>query len=143
MDSGVYLLIVRLAAGSRIRVGGLGTFGFPAGCYVYVGSAQRNLSHRLARHTRRDKPLRWHIDYLTTRGTVLGAIVEQAPRSRECELAGLLASEAHIPAPRLGASDCGCPAHLFYLGSGLNGKLFHAISWEQAAPGHRILPVSD
>jgi sugar fermentation stimulation protein A len=128
MDSGVYLLIVRLEVESRIRIGRLGAFDFPAGCYVYVGSAQRNLSHRLARHARRLKHLRWHIDYLTTRGQVLGAIVEDAPRSRECELAGLLASAAEVTAPRLGSSDCTCPAHLFYLGIRVGGTVFRTIS---------------
>ena len=48
----------------RFTVGGLGTFDFPAGCYVYTGSPKRNLHARVARHHSRGKRLRWHIDYL-------------------------------------------------------------------------------
>ena len=68
MDSGAYLLLVRLSKASRITVGRLGTFAFPRGWYVYAGSAMRGLSGRIARHRRSRKERHWHIDYLLACG---------------------------------------------------------------------------
>ena len=64
MDSGFYQLVVRLGRRRTIVVGRLGRFEFPAGYYVYTGSAKRGLESRIARHLRRRKRMRWHIDYL-------------------------------------------------------------------------------
>jgi len=116
MDGGVYIAVFLLARGRRIRVGSLGRFEFPAGVYFYVGSAQRNLSARLARHGRRTKTLRWHIDYLSTKCRMLGAIVLPGGRSRECEIAAELAARYARPVARFGASDCRCGGHLFIEG---------------------------
>ena len=51
-DSGVYRLWIELASPVDVRAGRLGIFRLPAGTYVYVGSARRGLSARLARHRR-------------------------------------------------------------------------------------------
>ncbi len=114
VDGGVYMAVFHLAKPARIRVGRLGRFAFPAGVYLYVGSAQRNLSARLARHARGHKPLRWHVDYLSRRARMLGAIVVAGPRRRECELARQLADVLRRAVPGFGASDCRCAGHLFY-----------------------------
>ena len=116
MDSGLYIAVFHLAAERRIGVGRLGTFDFAAGVYLYVGSAQRNLRARLARHGRRRKPLRWHVDYLSTKATMLGAILIDGDRDRECRLAADLADLYGRAAERFGASDCRCAGHLFYAG---------------------------
>jgi sugar fermentation stimulation protein A len=87
---------------------------FQPGVYFYVGSAQRNLEARIARHARKDKPLRWHIDYLSSQATMLGAIMLPGSRSRECELARELRTLFTSAIPRFGASDCRCLGHLFY-----------------------------
>ena len=71
-DGGLYVAVFHLPRPARIRVGRLGTFDFPAGRYYYVGTAQRNRDARLGRHARKSKPLRWHIDYLSARATMLG-----------------------------------------------------------------------
>ena len=63
-NSGTYQLVIHLEADRIITVGKLGRFHFPAGYYIYSGSAQKNLTHRISRHLRKKKPLRWHIDYL-------------------------------------------------------------------------------
>ena len=97
-----------------ISVGKLGRFLFREGFYFYVGSAQRNLSARLERHSRKAKPLRWHIDYLSTKAEMLGAITIAGPRQRECVLAGELAGLFELAVPDFGASDCRCGGHLFY-----------------------------
>ena len=59
-----YQLAIRIGRPIRIRVGRLGEFEFPAGRYVYTGSARRGLEARVRRHLSRAKRLHWHIDYL-------------------------------------------------------------------------------
>jgi sugar fermentation stimulation protein A len=114
MNSGVYIAVFRLARPREISVGRLGRCAFAAGVYLYVGSAQRNLSARLARHARKDKPLRWHIDYLSVEAEMLGAMIAPGPKTRECELAGHLSELFTVAIPGFGSSDCYCPGHLFY-----------------------------
>jgi sugar fermentation stimulation protein A len=71
---------------------------------------------RLARHGRRRKPLRWHIDYLSAKAAMLGAILIPGGRDGECSLAAEVARLHPRPVPRFGASDCRCAGHLFYAG---------------------------
>lgn len=110
-----YQLRIHVARPLRIAIGRLGEFDFPAGRYVYTGSAKRNFEARFARHLRREKALRWHIDYLLT---VPGVTVTKVVRSitDECELTR--ATGGDIPVPGFGASDWkhGCGSHLKYLG---------------------------
>jgi len=114
MDGGVYIAVFRLTRARRIAIGRLGRFAFPAGVYLYVGSAQRNRDARLARHARRRKPLRWHIDYLSTKADMLGAILLPGRKARECAVAEELARTVARPVARFGASDCRCGGHLFH-----------------------------
>lgn len=79
-----------------------------------MGSAQRNLQARLERHGRRDKKLRWHLDYLSTCATMLGAIMIPGAKNRECEIAAELGRLYQRPIRNFGASDCRCGGHLFY-----------------------------
>ncbi|MFW6158794.1 MAG: GIY-YIG nuclease family protein [Planctomycetota bacterium] len=113
-DAGVYVAVFRLAGVRRIRVGRLGQFDFPAGYYLYAGSAQRHLGARLDRHGRADKPRHWHVDYLSAEADMIGALVVPGPKSRECELAAELAECFALAVPGFGASDCRCPGHLAY-----------------------------
>lgn len=113
MDSGVYLAFFRLPRPRCIAVGRLGVFNFPPGTYAYVGSAQRNLQARLARHARRRKVLRWQIDYLSVRAEFRGALLIDGPKRLECALAALLARHYPRLVPGFGASDCRCGGHLF------------------------------
>jgi sugar fermentation stimulation protein A len=113
-ERGVYIAAFRLLRRRRIQIGRLGQFQFEPGFYFYVGSAQKNLSARLDRHARRRKPLRWHIDYLSCRATMIGAVIMPGPRRRECELAEEFSARFEPAIPRFGASDCRCPGHLFY-----------------------------
>lgn len=114
LDAGVYIVVFHLATPKRITVGGLGRHRFHEGVYLYVGTAQRNLMARLRRHARRHKPLRWHIDYLSTKVTMLGAVVVPGERSLECVLAKRLAERFEVPIPKFGSSDCRCESHLFF-----------------------------
>lgn len=116
MNKGLYIAKFHLRKRSRLRIGALGSFTFPAGLYLYVGSAQRNRSARLRRHGRQDKPLRWHIDYLSVKARMVGAELVPGTRQQECALARKLASSAERIVPGFGASDCGCEGHLLYAG---------------------------
>ena len=58
-----YQLTIQLKQDSTVQIGKFGTFEFPAGYYVYTGSAKRNLEARIQRHLSKEKRLKWHIDY--------------------------------------------------------------------------------
>jgi len=113
-DSGVYIAVFYLDKARHICVGALGRISFRRGIYFYVGSAQRNLSARLERHGRKHKPLRWHIDYLSCKAEMLGAITIDGPREYECRLAKKLGAMFEPAVPNFGSSDCRCGGHLFY-----------------------------
>ena len=110
-----YQLVIRLKRPITLQVGALGRFRFPAGEYRYTGSAKRNMEARLARHKRRDKPLRWHIDYLTSHPM---ATVTATKLFDEKECVVNQRTQGTIIAPGFGASDCraGCGSHLKYMG---------------------------
>ena len=110
-----YQLQIEVARPVSCAIGRLGTFDFPAGRYVYTGSAKRALEARIARHLRHHKTLRWHIDYLLA---APGVRVTGVVRSRRAECAENRTVRGSIPAPGFGASDCraGCGAHLRHLG---------------------------
>lgn len=112
-DSGLctYQLHIVVARPRILTIGRLGTFRFPAGHYIYTGSARRNLVARVRRHLSRDKKLRWHIDYLLTAHAVKVLDVTLSSDS-ECSLNRRLAGE--IVVPGFGASDCRehCKTHL-------------------------------
>ena len=110
-----YQLHILVHRSLQLRVGALGSFEFPAGEYLYTGSARRNLEARIARHLRRDKPLRWHIDYLLT---AEGVRVMDVTRSDREECALNQAAQGRIWISGFGASDCraGCGGHLKFLG---------------------------
>ena len=117
-DRGCYLLLMRLPADTRIAVGALGTIDFPAGHYLYIGSAQKDLTARLARHLRKGgKNLHWHVDYLREAADSCRALPIRTRDDLECELAAAANRIAAHAVPGFGASDCFCPSHLFFLGT--------------------------
>lgn len=111
-----YQLWIALRKPVRIEVGRLGEVLFPAGVYVYTGSAKRNLEARIARHCRREKTAHWHIDYLLAARGVELVCVGRSARS-ECALNRATGGEVLVPG--FGASDCrkACGSHLRYLGA--------------------------
>jgi Uri superfamily endonuclease len=115
---GVYTLLLSLPAPQTLPIGRLGAFRFPAGYYLYVGSAlgPGGLSARLARHCRAEKKRHWHIDHLRAAARLEGAWALTTDRRAECRWAAAaqVLPGANLPAPRFGASDCRCPAHLFH-----------------------------
>ena len=60
----LYIVLTRVPRRTALAVGALGTVTLERGWYAYVGSAARARDARVARHLAREKPLRWHADYL-------------------------------------------------------------------------------
>ena len=133
---GSYVLVIALAEDARLQVGRLGVFNFPAGLYLYTGSAMGGLAARIRRHLRPDKKLHWHVDYLTgasaTRasatgapatGSAAGSVVEAwwalGQARLECLWAEAIATlGGQVVAPGFGSSDCRCPTHLLWVAGG-------------------------
>ncbi len=113
-DGGAYLLLIKMDDEVKITAGSLAQAALKRGYYVYVGSASRNLSKRVDRHTRKKKKKRWHIDYLIEKATRVKPVPVISSDKLECELAGRLSDIADCPVKGFGSSDCRCPAHLFY-----------------------------
>ncbi len=114
MDSGLYQLIISLPRPVVLAPGRLGKFKLPRGAYIYTGRARKNLSVRLARHARKEKKLRWHVDYLLQYGIIKRRLIYPLEMFTECELnrLSLEALGGDIPIPGFGASDCRCGGHL-------------------------------
>ena len=115
---GVYCLIITVRKDSKIEIGALGAKYFVKGSYVYVGSAQNNIEKRAARHSSKNKRMRWHIDYLLGHPEVKleKVLYKNADKDQECTTARLL-SECGEPVKNFGSSDCNCNSHLFRLQS--------------------------
>ena len=110
-----YQLLIELPAPVRVRIGRLGEFDFPAGRYIYTGSALRNFEARVRRHLSPTKKMHWHIDYLLA---APGVRVREVKRFGEEECAVNRRTAGDVPVPGFGASDCraGCGSHLKRVG---------------------------
>jgi sugar fermentation stimulation protein A len=127
-DRGSYLLLIRLQRKSAIKAGRLPECVLPAGYYLYVGSAMRSLSSRLARHRRREKKIHWHIDHLTARASHILPLAIRSSERQECAIAEALSSIMQPGQREFGSSDCGCPTHLFFSSTNpLESQAFHRL----------------
>ena len=113
MNKGSYLLIVKVKKNVTIKVGRLGEIVFNPGYYIYVGSAMNNLVKRVKRHFDKNKKIRWHIDYLTSKIKPEKAILIPSNEKIECLVAKQLAKYFSFIS-NFGCSDCSCESHLFY-----------------------------
>jgi Uri superfamily endonuclease len=114
-DPGAYALIIDLDQPLALDVPRKSPATLAPGRYVYCGSAYGpgGMRARVARHCKRQKAVRWHIDRLTMAGRVIA--VHGEPGGQECDLVDkvLATPEASIPAPGFGSTDCRrCPSHL-------------------------------
>ncbi len=119
LNSGAYLLVMRLDRDVRMRIGKLGAFNFPQGYYVYVGSAMKNLKQRVARHFSDKKKMHWHIDYFLDNASIERAFIYPSKRRLESKIASLFErevdkGEAAIIVKKFGATDSNNKSHLFY-----------------------------
>jgi sugar fermentation stimulation protein A len=113
-DRGSYLLILKLNRKMNLEFGRKeNRQSFPAGFYIYVGSAMKNLTHRLERHRRLRKNKFWHIDYLREVSEFIAALPVRASEDLECSIAERMRGIADWVIPGFGASDCACLGHLF------------------------------
>ncbi len=110
---GSYILLIELKEDADIRTGALGLLHFKKGYYAYIGSAMNGIEKRVARHLRKDKRKRWHIDYLLEKARIVKVFYKENDKREECKLAQIfMKNVAYIK--NFGASDCNCESHLFY-----------------------------
>ena len=122
---GSYALFLALPQAVHLAVGRLGEFDFPAGVYVYLGSANGpgGLRARLAHHARIAAHPQWHLDYFHPYTQITGGfVIEGNPAGTlplECAWSQqiLRLPGARPAAPGFGSTDCrsGCAAHLIWL----------------------------
>lgn len=115
---GIYSLVIKAKQPVKIYVGSLGKIRFYKGYYIYVGSALNNLEARIARHMKRGKKLKWHIDYLLASPKIeIEWIVTKPTRRRlEC-LVNKKIQRFATAVKGFGSSDCKCGSHLSYFKS--------------------------
>lgn len=119
---GSYALLMNNPVDASLRVGKLGWVNFPAGYYVYFGSAKGSggIRGRVGRHLRSEKKAHWHIDAVLHVMRVIAVGYVEGEEPFECIWSRRASDEWEwgVPAAGLGASDCraGCPAHLFFCG---------------------------
>lgn len=108
-----YQLQIEVCKPVRVAVGRLGTLRFPAGSYVYTGSARKNIGARVRRHLTGGRSKRWHVDYLLAEPHVRITAVKMST-SGECTLNRR--TRGVVLFPGFGSSDCrsGCRSHLKY-----------------------------
>jgi len=113
---GAYLLIIELTKPREIEIGKLGSFLFPRGYYAYSGSAMGGIYQRIKRHLKREKKLRWHINYFLEFGKIGEVIIFECKTKIECMVNQRVASlfNGKVVAPWFGAGDCreNCKSHL-------------------------------
>jgi Uri superfamily endonuclease len=135
VGAGSYALLLALDVSIRLAIGRLGVFDFPAGPYLYLGSAYGpgGLRARIGHHLQNGTKPRWHLDYLRGAARIEGvwivhAVVQSGEQSDptrglECRWSQALVAlpGAVIPALGFGASDCtaGCSAHCAAFPAGL------------------------
>ncbi len=114
--SGIYHIIFEVESEFAIKIGAAGEYFFIKGFYVYTGTAQRALLARLERHIKKDKKVRWHIDYLSSHSAVsfrAAYYYEGEPAGNECRRNRKIINNADFYMPHFGSSDCRlCPSHL-------------------------------
>ena len=142
VQKGTYALVIALEGEVTIAVGRLGHFAFPRGYYLYAGSARGGLAQRVGRHLRREKRLRWHIDYLLERAEVVEVWYAPGDERRECLWAAAARDmpQARIIAPGFGSSDCRCPSHLLFFPRQPSFTLFRQRLGEEGRRLERATP---
>ena len=166
VKKGTYALVMELGSETTIAVGRLGRrsgereITFPAGCYVYFGSAHGGLRGRVSRHLKREgakgsggsrkKRFHWHIDYLVQFADVTQvwyALEEEQGewllRKEKLECLWCQAArelpQAQFLIPGFGSSDCRCPSHLIYFPAPPSFELFLQLLEER---GYEVIKSS-
>ncbi len=111
---GSYLLCMHLNDCVSVSYGAHKDKPLSPGWYIYAGSAYGpgGLRARISRHLRKEKPIHWHVDQLTSQSEIQAIAL---PGANECDLVvRLLDSGAFtVPAKGFGSTDCrNCESHL-------------------------------
>ena len=114
MPKGAYCLIIKNNKNRKLRIGSLGNVLFKKGYYCYVGSALNNLEKRIERHKRRNKKIKWHIDYFLKYGKIMNVIKIETNKKIECLLSKKIMKISNGFVKGFGCSDCKCKSHLYY-----------------------------
>mgnify|MGYP001054298040 CR=1 FL=1 len=114
-DRGAYIITGLLKRNRTVEIGSLGRISFKKGYYLYIGSAMNSLSSRIKRHMRKEKTMRWHIDYLIPYLQDIRAIPIQSSEDLECHLAQEIESITVDYIKAFGSSDCNCKSHLYWM----------------------------
>jgi Uri superfamily endonuclease len=119
MERGTYALVVFLRKGTSLQIGRLAIHDFPAGYYVYTGSALGGLPGRLKHHLKPEKRLHWHIDYLLQQALIIQIWYARGQDRLECTWNSIIAAlpGAQCSVLGFGSSDCRCSSHLTYFPS--------------------------
>ncbi len=115
---GSYLLGLKLSRPRMLKIGKLCKHRFPAGLYVYAGSAfgPGGIRARLGRHLRGDGRVRWHVDYLRAVARPVWVAWQVGERTEHDWSSRLLESGVgEVLVPGFGSSDCRCRSHLLRL----------------------------
>lgn len=112
-DRGSYIIYGTLRKSVTLKIGGLGEINFKKGYYLYVGSAMNSLSKRVARHLRKKKKKKWHLDYLISRFNEVKPIEIRSSERLECALSRDF-ENIYECIEGFGSSDCSCKGHLFF-----------------------------
>lgn len=119
-DSGIYILELFCTKALKIMHPKFRDYEFSQGNYYYIGSAQKNLKNRIARHLKKDKKLHWHIDYFTSENDVKITRVFILPnftKEFECRVVFKMGNIFKLQHKVLGFgnSDCNiCKSHFLF-----------------------------
>lgn len=120
-EQGTYAMVLASPTGGPVILGKAGWRGrmqVQPGYYVYIGSALGELRGRYEHHLASplNFPSHWQVDYLRLLCYVKEVWYTTDAVKRECAFAHSVSRMrgAELAVKRFGASDCRCPAHLYY-----------------------------
>lgn len=116
-NSGAYAVLFYLINDSQTYMPKYGDVTFKKGFYVYSGSAKKNLIHRVTRHAKKDKKVKWHIDYFSVLESVKTVKTFLFFDKNECEINFFFYTNGgRSIIKNFGSSDCknGCLSHFLY-----------------------------
>ena len=138
INSGAYAILFYLSSDSLVYIPRYGHVNFKKGFYIYSGSAKKNLIHRVTRHSKKDKKIKWHIDYFSVLDSVTTLKKFLFFDKTECEINSFFcANGGKTLIKNFGSTDCknNCHSHFLYFKKrptlklirefgGQNGRLF-------------------
>ena len=117
-EKGSYILIFWLEGQKYLSVGKLGPLEFPAGIYIYCGSARGagGIQARIKHHAKISARPFWHVDYVKNVSKIMAVGFEIGSERLECTWAGILENHKQFQIIRsgFGSSDCLCTTHFYY-----------------------------